>query len=153
MLPFPSSFKVIARSKVQDTVVVVIEAIASSFSYCSPHDSLALTSLPAISPPPAPVPGGGAAVTSPPAAPAAAPLHSLSHLSVNDVALIESLRVQLDKCKASALEERQKLRDERFDIGCLLAAESEKCEILEVKVRSLEERIRQLEEELAEKRN
>ena len=66
--------------------------------------------------------------------------------------LLESLRVQLDKCKASALEERQKLRDERFDIGCLLAAESEKCEILEVKVRSLEERIRQLEEELAEKR-
>ena len=91
MLPFPSSFKVIARSKVQDTVVVVIEAIASSFSYCSLHESLALTSLPAISPPPAPVPGGGAAVTSPPAAPAAAPLHSLSHLSVNDVALIVRL--------------------------------------------------------------
>ncbi len=88
MLPFPCSFKVVARSKVQDTVVVVIEAIASSFSYCSPHESLALTSLTAISPPPAPVPLSGAAATSLPAAPAAFPLHSLSHLSVADVALI-----------------------------------------------------------------
>jgi hypothetical protein len=35
MLPFPSTFKVIARSKVQDTVVVMIEPIPSAFSYCS----------------------------------------------------------------------------------------------------------------------
>ena len=35
MLPFPSTFKVIARSKVQDTVVVMIEAVPSAFSYCS----------------------------------------------------------------------------------------------------------------------
>ena len=35
MLPFPSTFKVIARSKVQDTVVVMIEAVPTSFSYCS----------------------------------------------------------------------------------------------------------------------
>jgi hypothetical protein len=35
MLPFPSTFKVIARSKVQDTVVVVIEAVDTAFSYCS----------------------------------------------------------------------------------------------------------------------
>jgi hypothetical protein len=55
--------------------------------------------------------------------------------------LLENLRIQLEKCKASALEERQKWRDERFDIGCLLAAESEKCEILEVKVRSLEQHL------------
>jgi len=57
MLPFPSTFKVIARSKVQDTVVVVIEAVPTSFSYCS---------APEGSPAPAPAPaaaaaGGGAA--------------------------------------------------------------------------------------------
>ena len=38
MLPFPSTFKVIARSKVQDTVVVMIEAVPSAFSYCSPPE-------------------------------------------------------------------------------------------------------------------
>ena len=35
MLPFPSTFKVIARTKFQDTVIVVIEAVPTSFSYCS----------------------------------------------------------------------------------------------------------------------
>ena len=40
MLPFPSTFKVIARSKVQDTVVVMIEAVPSAFSYCSPPEAL-----------------------------------------------------------------------------------------------------------------
>jgi hypothetical protein len=43
MLPFPSTFKVIARSKVQDTVVVVIEAMPTSFSYCSAPDEHFLT--------------------------------------------------------------------------------------------------------------
>ena len=44
MLPFPSTFKVIARSKVQDTVVVVIEAVPnSSFSYCSAPEGPFLT--------------------------------------------------------------------------------------------------------------
>ena len=37
MLPFPSTFKVIARSKVQDTVVVVIEAISTAL-FCRPSD-------------------------------------------------------------------------------------------------------------------
>ena len=43
MLPFPSTFKVIARSKVQDTVVVVIEAVPTSFSYCSAPEGPFLT--------------------------------------------------------------------------------------------------------------
>ncbi len=43
MLPFPSTFKVIARSKVQDTVVVMIEAMPTSFSYCSAPEELFLT--------------------------------------------------------------------------------------------------------------
>jgi hypothetical protein len=55
--------------------------------------------------------------------------------------LLESIRSQLDLCKSRALEDRLKLRDELFDIGCLLAAESEKCEILEAKVHSLEEQL------------
>jgi hypothetical protein len=55
--------------------------------------------------------------------------------------LLDSLRSQLDKCKESAVEERRKLRDERFDIGCLLAAESEKCANFELKVRSLEQQL------------
>ena len=53
MLPFPSTFKVIARSKVQDTVVVVVEAIPTAVSYCSlPEPSLAPHAAPASSPPP-----------------------------------------------------------------------------------------------------
>jgi len=43
MLPFPSTFKVIARSKVQDTVVVMIEAVPSAFSYCSAPEQPFLT--------------------------------------------------------------------------------------------------------------
>jgi hypothetical protein len=43
MLPFPSTFKVIARSKVQDTVVVIIEAMPTSFSYCSALEEHFLT--------------------------------------------------------------------------------------------------------------
>ena len=57
MLPFPSSFKVIARSKVQDTVVVVIEAIDTAFSYCSP----------ALEAPAAVVSGGSAIASQAPA--------------------------------------------------------------------------------------
>jgi len=83
MLPFPSSFKVVARSKVQNTVVVVIEAIESAFSYCS-SSSVAVS-------------GGSVAVVAPkvPAAqllsshvPAILSTPSLAHLSVPDVALI-----------------------------------------------------------------
>ncbi len=40
MPSFPSSYKVIARSKVQDTVVIVIEAIPTAITYCSLPDSL-----------------------------------------------------------------------------------------------------------------
>jgi hypothetical protein len=40
LLPFPCSFKVTARSKVQDTVVVMIEAVPSVFSYCSDPEAL-----------------------------------------------------------------------------------------------------------------
>ena len=56
MPPFPSSYKVVARSKVQDTVVVVIAALQSAVTYCSPPAS----------------PAPSAAVKSPPAPPAAA---------------------------------------------------------------------------------
>ena len=76
MLPFPSTFKVIARSKVQDTVVVMIEAVPSAFSYCSinpPAISSALGTAavtPGLSPAPAPV-SAPAPAPAPPPAPAA----------------------------------------------------------------------------------
>ena len=69
MLPFPSSFKVIARSKVQDTVVVVIEAIDTAFSYCSPALEAPAADVSAgsaiTSPIPAIASGGSAAISSP----------------------------------------------------------------------------------------
>jgi hypothetical protein len=37
MLPFPSSFRVTARSKVQNTVVVVINAVDAPMAYCTAH--------------------------------------------------------------------------------------------------------------------
>jgi chromosome segregation ATPase len=64
--------------------------------------------------------------------------------------LLESLRCQLDKCKASALEERQRLRNERFDMGCLLAAESEKLAIETEKCAHFELRVRSLEQQLSD---
>jgi hypothetical protein len=69
MLPFPSTFKVIARSKVQDTVVVVIEAVDTAFSYCSAPSS-------------APAPATA------PAAASATALSILSSLSVDQVSLL-----------------------------------------------------------------
>jgi hypothetical protein len=86
MLPFPSTFKVVARSKVQDTVVVVIEAVDTAFSYCS-ASSIAVS-------------GGSAAVVAPKVPtshgltshiPAISSTHSLAHLSAPDVALIVRL--------------------------------------------------------------
>ena len=50
MPPFPSSYKVVARSKVQDTVVVVIQALTSAVTYCSPHASGMLHDLSGVSP-------------------------------------------------------------------------------------------------------
>jgi hypothetical protein len=44
MPSFPSSYTVIARSKVQDTVVIVIEAIPIAVSYCSLPQSLTVGS-------------------------------------------------------------------------------------------------------------
>jgi hypothetical protein len=92
MLPFPSTFKVVARSKVQDTVVVVIEAISTPFSYCSAPEAHVVSA--AASAHAAPLPSssvitGGFAIMSSPAAPAAAAAgRPLSDLSVPDVALI-----------------------------------------------------------------
>ena len=77
MLPFPCSFKVVARSKVQDTVVVMIEATPTSFSYCSAPEG---TFLAASS---SPVSAGGGSVSAAGGGPP-----SLSHLSPPDVALI-----------------------------------------------------------------
>ncbi len=42
MPAFPSSYVVIARSKVQQTVVVVIEAISTAIIYCSAPDAMSL---------------------------------------------------------------------------------------------------------------
>ena len=95
MLPFPSTFKVIARSKVQDTVVVVIEAVDTAFSYCSaPETHASAFSSPFLERSLAAASGSSAlspgSTSSPSAASAAggAALHSLSALSVLDVALI-----------------------------------------------------------------
>jgi hypothetical protein len=87
MLPFPSSFKVVARSKVQETVVVVIEAIFTPFSYCSApevHVVSAAAAAHATPLPPTAAVTGGMVIMSPPAAPG----RPLSDLSVLDVALI-----------------------------------------------------------------
>ncbi len=77
LLHFPSTFKVVARSKVQDTVVVMIEATPTSFSYCSaPEGTFLAASFSSAS-----AGGGGASAGGggPP---------SLSRLSPQDVALI-----------------------------------------------------------------
>ena len=82
MLPFPCSFKVVARSKVQDTVVVVIEAISTPFSYCSAPEAHVVSAAASAHA------TGGCANMSSAAATAAASGPPLSHLSVTDVALI-----------------------------------------------------------------
>ena len=106
MLPFPSTFKVIARSKVQDTVVVMIEAVPSAFSYCSPPERPFLersssSSSPSISS----AQGGSAAAVS--SAPAHAP-HSPATLAAEVQALADvfvSLKVGLkETCVALAVE-------------------------------------------------
>jgi hypothetical protein len=86
MLPFPSTFKVIARSKVQDTVVVVIEAIDTAFSYCSASSVAASGDTAAVVAPK--VPASQLLSSHVPATP---PTHSLAHLSAPDVALIVRL--------------------------------------------------------------
>jgi hypothetical protein len=67
LLPFPSTFKVIARSKVQDTVVVMIEAMPTSFSYCSAPEKPFLATWSSSSSSSAE--GGSATVLSPALAP------------------------------------------------------------------------------------
>ena len=86
MPPFPSSYKVVARSKVQDTVVVVMQALPSAVTYCSiaSPSTLPLSSSAA---------GGGAAASS--------ALRSLSELSAPDVALI--VRAALDFITAAVI--------------------------------------------------
>jgi hypothetical protein len=88
MLPFPCSFKVIARSKVQDTVVVVMEAIATSFSYCSAATAPTSASASALASATVHV-SALAFAPAPSPAPASSPLSSLS---VDEVALLVRLR-------------------------------------------------------------
>ena len=65
MPPFPSSYKVVARSKVQQTVVVVIAAIPSAVTYCSPPPAPASSAAVTL---PAPHASGGGGAVAPAAA-------------------------------------------------------------------------------------
>jgi hypothetical protein len=104
MLPFPSTFKVIARSKVQDTVVVVVEAVDTAFSYCS-ASSVAVSggSHAAVVSPKVPlVLGGGGAA-------------ALSHVQDEDpevVALSQSLKALGVGTTASCLKFAKALEEQ-----------------------------------------
>jgi hypothetical protein len=64
MPSFPSSYMVVARSKVQDTVVIVIEAISIAIAYCSVPEGLAVGSAVSVRVPPMVSPlGPSAAIT------------------------------------------------------------------------------------------
>jgi uncharacterized membrane protein YgcG len=88
MLPFPSTFKVIARSKVQDTVVVMIEAVPTSFSYCSAPEEPFLTRSATSSFSSSSSSSSSSSFSSSSASAGGGGPHSLSLLSPPDVALI-----------------------------------------------------------------